>query len=55
MSKRWANNEHYEGTEVEGYWDMGLTLYRQLDVSSTLISRNDRRLMDMLRPLDKRM
>ncbi|MCE6982009.1 hypothetical protein EI534_32620 [Pseudomonas frederiksbergensis] len=31
MSKRWANNEHYEGTEVEGYWDMGLTLYRQLD------------------------
>ena len=25
------------------------------DVSSTLISRNDRRLMDMLRPLDKRM
>jgi len=31
MSKRWANNEHYEGTEVDGYWDMGLTLYRQLD------------------------
>lgn len=31
MSKRWANNEHYDGTEVDGYWDMGLTLYRQLD------------------------
>ena len=31
MSQRWANNEHYEGTEVDGYWDMGLTLYRQLD------------------------
>ena len=36
MSKRWANNEHYEGTEVEGYWDMGLTLYRQLDGLSLL-------------------
>ena len=31
MSKRWANNEHYDDTEVDGYWDMGLTLYRQLD------------------------
>lgn len=31
MSQRWANNEHYEDSEVEGYWDMGLTLYRQLD------------------------
>lgn len=31
MSQRWANNEHYDDSEVEGYWDMGLTLYRQLD------------------------
>ncbi len=31
MSKRWANNEHYEDTAVDGYWDMGLTLYRGLD------------------------
>ncbi len=36
MSKRWANNEHYDGTEVDGYWDMGLTLYRQLDGSESL-------------------
>ncbi len=28
MSSRWANNNHYEGTEVDGYWDMGLTAYR---------------------------
>ncbi len=31
MSQRWANNEHYEDTEVDGYWDMGLTIYRKLD------------------------
>ncbi len=31
MGKRWANNEHYEDTAVDGYWDMGLTLYRGLD------------------------
>ena len=28
VSSRWANNQHYEGTEIDGYWDMGLTLYR---------------------------
>ena len=28
VSSRWANNEHYEGTEIDGYWDMGLTAYR---------------------------
>ena len=27
MSSRWANNQHYEGTEINGYWDMGLTLW----------------------------
>ena len=30
MSSRWTNNNHYEGTEVSGYWDMGLTAYRIL-------------------------
>lgn len=28
VSSRWANNQHYEGTEIEGYWDIGLTVYR---------------------------
>lgn len=28
ISSRWANNQHYEGTEIAGYWEMGLTLYR---------------------------
>ena len=27
VSSRWANNQHYEGTEIAGYWDMGLTAY----------------------------
>lgn len=28
VSSRWANNQHYDGTEIDGYWDMGLTVYR---------------------------
>ncbi len=28
VSSRWANNNHYEGTQIDGYWDMGLTAYR---------------------------
>lgn len=28
MSVRWANNNHYEGTDIDGYWDLGLTAYR---------------------------
>lgn len=27
ISSRWANNQHYEGTKIDGYWDMGLTAY----------------------------
>ena len=28
ISSRWANNQHYEGTEIDGYWDTGLTVWR---------------------------
>ena len=27
ISSRWANNNHYEGTQIAGYWDTGLTLW----------------------------
>ena len=27
VSSRWANNQHYEGTEIDGYWDTGLTAW----------------------------
>ena len=27
VGKRWANNQHTEGSEVDGYWDMGLTAW----------------------------
>ncbi len=30
VSSRWPNNNHYEGTVIAGYWDMGLTAYRTL-------------------------
>lgn len=28
VSQRWANNEHYASTDVDGYWDTGLCFYR---------------------------
>lgn len=28
VSSRWANNNHYEGTDIAGYWEMGVTAYR---------------------------
>lgn len=27
-SSRWANNNHYDGTCIGGYWDTGITVYR---------------------------
>ena len=27
VSSRWANNQHYEDTEIAGYWDMGLSAW----------------------------
>lgn len=29
ISARWPNNEHYEGTLIDGYVDCGLTVYRE--------------------------
>lgn len=28
VSSRWANNEHYESTDINGYWDTNLSAYR---------------------------
>ncbi len=28
VSKRWANNEHYASTDIQGYWETGLTIWR---------------------------
>lgn len=27
ISRRWTNNQHTEGSRVDGYWDMGLTVW----------------------------
>ena len=27
ISNRWSNNQHFEGSAVDGYWEMGLTAY----------------------------
>ena len=29
MSSRWANNEHYDGTRIDGYSEFGLCLWRE--------------------------
>jgi outer membrane receptor protein involved in Fe transport len=29
VSSRWANNEHYEGTRIDGYSEFGLCLWRE--------------------------
>lgn len=29
MTSRWPNNDHYEGTMIDGYTDIGMTAYRQ--------------------------
>ena len=30
MSNRWTNNEHYEGTRVDGFWEMGIMAYKEM-------------------------
>ena len=34
MSSRWANNEHYAETEIDGYMEVGLTAWRQFRFGS---------------------
>ncbi len=37
VSERWANNEHYEGTCIDGYYDVGLTLWREFRIGRNQI------------------
>jgi hypothetical protein len=30
ISSRWTNNEHLDGTLIDGYWEMGATAWRTL-------------------------
>ena len=34
LSKRWANNEHYEDTDIKGHIDVGFTAWRQFRFGS---------------------
>lgn len=47
-SSRWATNSHYEGTQLKGYWDMGLTLSRafQLCHGQVLLRGDIKNLLD---------
>ena len=36
-SNRWPNNEHYEGTMINGYIDCGLTAYRNFHIGRSVI------------------
>ena len=34
ISSRWTNNEHLEGTLVNGYWEMGTTIWRSFRLTN---------------------
>jgi vitamin B12 transporter len=34
-SLRYGNNEHYEGTSISGYWEMGLALSRSFTLGKS--------------------
>ena len=38
VSQRWANNEHYQGTDMKGYAEFGITAYRDIRAGKTLLS-----------------
>ena len=38
VSSRWANNEHYPGTMIDGYSDFGMTLYRDIHYKKSLFN-----------------
>jgi len=37
VSERWSNNQHLAGTSIDGYYDLGLTAWRQFRWRSTLL------------------
>ena len=32
VSERWASNEHLDGTRIDGYGELGATLWRQFSI-----------------------
>ncbi|MGN1375423.1 MAG: TonB-dependent receptor plug domain-containing protein [Prevotella sp.] len=48
-SLRYSNNEHYEDSEVSGYWEMGVTAYKDFNVGKGKLSTR----LDLKNILDK--
>lgn len=48
-SLRYSNNEHYEDSEVRGYWEMGLAAYRDFNIGKGKLSAR----FDLKNILDK--
>ena len=38
VSHRWANNEHYNGTDMKGYAECGITAYKDMKMRKNIIS-----------------
>ena len=38
MSSRWANNEHYDGTRIDGYSEFGLCLWREFRWGNNILT-----------------
>lgn len=53
ISSRWTNNEHLEGTQVSGYWEMGATLWRTFRLSRQPHSHSLTLRFDLRNLLDK--
>lgn len=53
ISSRWTNNEHLEGTQVSGYWEMGTTLWRTFRLSRQPHSHSLTLRFDLRNLLDK--
>jgi outer membrane receptor protein involved in Fe transport len=38
MSSRWANNEHYEGTKLKGFYEMGVAAWKDFKLKNHSLS-----------------
>ncbi len=41
MSMRWANNEHYDGCDIPGYLEAGLSMYKTINIGGKPTLRGD--------------
>jgi outer membrane receptor protein involved in Fe transport len=53
VSERWGSNEHYDETLIDGYFELGATLWKTFPLSSRQRQRNLHLRLDVKNLLDK--